>query len=62
MLIDKTVNSNGIGSMFMLKAKYGYREQSELIISSDDSTPKIDAEQLDLLAESSGIPAQLPNL
>jgi hypothetical protein len=62
MLIDKTVNNNGIGSMFMLKAKYGYRETAELIISSDDSTPKIDAEQLDLLADSTGSPAELPKM
>ena len=48
--------------MFMLKARYGYREQSELVIKSDTDTPKIDASQLDLLADNNGIPAQLPNL
>lgn len=62
LLVDKTVNHNSIGSMFMLKARYGYREQSELVVKSDIDTPKIDTSQLDSLADNNGIPAQLPNL
>lgn len=31
-LQDKTINDNGIGSMFILKAKYGYSETPQTVI------------------------------
>ncbi len=33
-LVNKTVDENGIGSMFLLKAKYGYRDNQTLTIES----------------------------
>lgn len=33
-LVNKTVDENGIGSMFLLKAKYGYRDNQTLTIET----------------------------
>lgn len=51
--LSKTVNSNGIGAMFLLKSKFGYQEQAKQVIeiktAPQESAQEIAARYADLI-------------
>lgn len=58
-LSGQVANHSSIGSMFLLKAKYGYSENNTLTIQSDQTAPRIDEKQISALA--SGSLPELPD-
>lgn len=58
-LSGQVANHNSIGSMFLLKAKYGYSENNTLTVQTADNVPKIDEKQLVGIA--SGSLPELPD-
>ena len=58
-LSGQVANHNSIGSMFLLKAKYGYSENNTLTVQTADNVPKIDEKQLVQIA-SANVP-ELPD-
>lgn len=59
-LYSNVSNHSSIGSMFLLKSVYGYREDQTIRIETDSNAPKIDTKQLQTLAQSAEAPAQIP--
>lgn len=58
-LYSNVSNHSSIGSMFLLKSVYGYREDQTIRIETDSNAPRIDTKQLQTLAQSSEAPAQI---
>lgn len=59
-LVGQVEQNNGIGAMFMLKAKFGYSENNTIRIESADSSPRLSADELEQIAESANDPLALP--
>lgn len=60
-LSGQVANHNSIGSMFLLKAKYGYSENNTLTLQTADNVPKIDEKQLvQIASEVPELPDNMP--
>ena len=61
-LHGQVANHSSIGSMFLLKSKYGYSENNTLTLQTVDNTPRIDEKQLVGIASGSlpDIPENMP--
>lgn len=61
-IAGRTATHNSIGSMFILKAKYGYHEQPHQVEITTNATPQIDKTDLLALSDTvSGMP-ELPDM
>lgn len=59
-LVGQVEQNNGIGAMFMLKAKFGYSENNTIRIESAVASPKLTVDELEQIAETAEDPLALP--
>lgn len=59
-LVGQVEQNNGIGAMFMLKAKFGYSENNTIRIESAVASPKLTVDELEQIAETANDPLELP--
>lgn len=55
-LVEKTVENNGIGSMFLLKAKYGYRDNDNVLTIQTRQTQHESAAEIAARYSSASLP------
>lgn len=55
-LFSNVTNHSSIGSMFILKSVYGYREEQTLRIESDSNAPRITTNQIESAMQSEDVP------
>lgn len=60
-IVQNTVSHNSIGSMFVLKAVYGYSDTQTIKVENVSELPKLSEQQLNAIAENSENALELPD-
>jgi len=61
-LSSSVANNNSIGSMFLLKAKYGYQETQGIQVQTIDQSPRLSLDELDALDTTEDSTPALPKV